>query len=40
MGINGVWWGTVIINWSAVLIAVTYTNYQLKKVEKKKSKTT
>jgi putative MATE family efflux protein len=40
MGIKGVWWGIVIINWSAVLIAVTYTNYQLKKVETKKSKTT
>lgn len=39
MGINGVWWGIVIINWSAVIISVTYTSYQLNKVEKKKSKT-
>lgn len=39
MGIYGVWWGIVIINWSAVLIAIIYTNYQLNKVEKKRSKT-
>ena len=33
MGILGVWWGIVIINWSAVLISFIYTNIQLKKTE-------
>ncbi len=37
MGIYGVWWGIVIINWTAVIIAIIYTNYQLNKVEKKRS---
>jgi putative MATE family efflux protein len=32
MGILGVWWGIVIINWSAVLITVLYTRSVLKKV--------
>lgn len=37
MGIYGVWWGIVIINWSAVIITLVYTNYQLNKVEKEKT---
>lgn len=32
MGILGVWWGIVIINWSAVLITVLYTRSVLKKL--------
>jgi len=39
MGVKGVWWGIVIINWSAVAITLVYTNYQLHKVEEKKSET-
>jgi putative MATE family efflux protein len=31
MGILGVWWGIVLINWSAVVISFVYTNLQLKK---------
>ena len=34
MGIYGVWWGIVIINWSAVLISWIYTKYMLNKVGK------
>ena len=29
LGIYGVWWGIVIINWSAVLISHLYTTYRL-----------
>lgn len=29
MGILGVWWGIVIINWSAVIISIIYTRKQL-----------
>ncbi len=32
MGILGVWWGIVIINWSAVLISYIYTKIQLNKI--------
>ena len=32
-GIYGVWWGIVLINWSAVLISHIYTNKQLQKIE-------
>lgn len=31
MGIYGVWWGIVIINWSAVIISYIYTKYMLRK---------
>jgi putative MATE family efflux protein len=34
MGLLGVWWGIVIINWSAVLITVIYTNIVLDKTKK------
>ena len=34
LGIYGVWWGIVIINWSAVLIIYLYTNYELRKLKK------
>lgn len=33
MGILGVWWGIVIINWSAVLITILYTRFELNKLE-------
>jgi putative MATE family efflux protein len=33
MGILGVWWGIVIINWTAVGITLLYTKSQLKKLE-------
>ena len=33
MGILGVWWGIVLINWSAVIISIVYTRTQLKKLE-------
>lgn len=33
MGILGVWWGIVFINWTAVFITIFYTNLQLKKIE-------
>ena len=29
MGLNGIWWGIVIINWSAVLITMIYTRRKL-----------
>ena len=32
-GILGVWWGIVIVNWSAVFISHFYTNKQIKKIE-------
>jgi len=32
-GIYGVWWGIVLINWSAVFISHIYTNKQLQKLE-------
>lgn len=32
-GILGVWWGIVMINWSAVFISFFWTNYQLNKLE-------
>ncbi len=34
LGIYGVWWGIVIINWSAVFIIFLYTNYELRKLKK------
>jgi len=33
MGLDGVWWGIVIINWSAVIITYFYTRSQLKKLK-------
>jgi putative MATE family efflux protein len=33
MGVYGVWWGIVLINWSAVFISVVYTNKELKKLK-------
>lgn len=33
MGILGVWWGIVIINWSAVFITISYTKLQLRKID-------
>lgn len=33
LGIYGVWYGIVIINWSAVFIIYLYTNYRLKQLE-------
>lgn len=33
LGILGVWWGIVLINWSAVFISHIYTNKQIKKLE-------
>jgi putative MATE family efflux protein len=33
-GILGVWWGIVIINWSAVFLSTFYTNRQLNNLEK------
>ncbi len=32
-GIYGVWWGIVIINWSAVFIIYVYTSYKLKQLK-------
>jgi putative MATE family efflux protein len=32
-GIYGVWWGIVLINWSAVFISFWYTNVQLRKLQ-------
>jgi len=32
MGILGVWWGIVFINWTAVFITIFYTKLQLKKL--------
>lgn len=32
-GILGVWWGIVLVNWSAVFISHIYTNKQIKKIE-------
>jgi putative MATE family efflux protein len=37
MGILGVWWGIVIINWMAVGITLIYTKSQLKKLEQQMS---
>jgi putative MATE family efflux protein len=34
MGVHGVWWGIVIINWLAVIIVLFYTSYELKKLKK------
>lgn len=39
MGILGVWWGIVIINWTAVGITILYTKSQLKKLEARMSTT-
>ena len=39
MGILGVWWGIVIINWTAVGITLLYTKSQLKKLELRMSTT-
>jgi Na+-driven multidrug efflux pump len=33
MGLDGVWWGIVMINWSAVIITYFYVRKQLKKLE-------
>ena len=33
MGIYGVWWGIVIVNWSAVFMSHLYTNHKLKQLE-------
>jgi len=33
MGILGVWWGIVFINWTAVFITIAYTKLQLRKIE-------
>ncbi|MDO9629757.1 MAG: MATE family efflux transporter [Acholeplasmataceae bacterium] len=33
MGLDGVWWGIVIINWSAVIITLYYIKIQLKKLK-------
>jgi putative MATE family efflux protein len=38
MGIDGVWWGIVLINWSAVLITIGYTRYILKSIKPVSSK--
>ncbi len=35
MGIFGVWWGIVIINWLAVMITMAYTTFTLNKAEKR-----
>jgi putative MATE family efflux protein len=35
MGIDGVWWGIVIINWAAVGITLVYASYVLKKIKHK-----
>jgi putative MATE family efflux protein len=40
MGILGVWWGIVIINWTAVGITLIYTKAELKKLEKTMSSAT
>jgi putative MATE family efflux protein len=32
MGLDGVWWGIVVINWSAVIITYFYTQKQLKRL--------
>lgn len=34
MGIDGVWWGIVIINWLAVGITLLYASYVLRKIRK------
>jgi putative MATE family efflux protein len=39
MGILGVWWGIVIINWTAVSITAIYTKAELKKLEENMSST-
>lgn len=33
LGITGIWWGIVLINWSAVMIAMVYSKRQLGQVE-------
>ncbi len=35
MGIDGVWWGIVIINWLAVGITLLYASYILRKLKRK-----
>lgn len=40
MGIYGVWWGIVLVNWSAVVISSLYTRVQLNRVEKDMNFTT
>jgi Na+-driven multidrug efflux pump len=35
MGIDGVWWGIVIINWIAVAITLLYASYVLRKIRKR-----
>lgn len=37
MGLDGVWWGIVLINWSAVLITIVYTKFVLSSIPKTKS---
>lgn len=38
MGVFGIWWGIVIINWSAVIILLIYEKIQFNKLEKKATK--
>ncbi len=35
MGLDGVWWGIVLINWSAVIITFFYTRKQLRNLRQK-----
>ena len=35
MGLDGVWWGIVLINWSAVIITFFYTRKQLRDLKQK-----
>ncbi len=35
MGIDGVWWGLVIINWTAVMITLIYSRMTLSKIRRK-----
>lgn len=39
MGILGVWWGIVLINWTAVAITLYFTKVELGKLETSKTKT-
>jgi len=38
-GVSGVWWGIVIINWSAAFIIVPYTIYRFKRATTSDSET-
>lgn len=35
MGIDGVWWGIVLINWTAVMLTLSYATLTLKRVREK-----